>query len=309
MLIDRREFVRSSVALVGLSAIGGCRHFASEKPLLTVGALADTHIRDADGLAMFECTLRHFKANGVDVVVHAGDITNDGLRSQLSEVAKRWFSVFPADEATPVEFFAVYGNRDFKLSSITDPEERIRNSAISIYTDPYGEWKRLFGHEMSDVYLRRIGGYCFIGAQYGKEHQLAQFLREHDDLLDSDRPFFYVQHPHPKGTCFAPLAAADSGASTAVLSGYPNAIAISGHAHQSLQNDLALWQGSFLSLGPGAHWAVKKTLGQRERRPAHQSAILRLYADRLVISRRDCVEDVSLGPDWIVPLPYKPKVI
>jgi hypothetical protein len=75
--------------------------------------------------------------------------------------------------------------------------------------------------------------------------------------IDPSLPFFYVQHPHLKDTCYGPWAwGHDAGITTKTLSAYPNAIAFSGHSHYSLTDERTIWQGAFTSVGTGSFRAM-----------------------------------------------------
>ena len=71
-----------------------------------------------------------------------------------------------------------------------------------------------------------------------------------------DRPFFYAQHEMPNDTVNASWLVKgerwgnghDDGTSTKFLSKYPNVIAFSGHCHNSLTDEMSIWQGAFTAV-------------------------------------------------------------
>ena len=245
MRISRRDFLGGAAALW---ATHGLPALAAAKTQLTVGVVSDIHVADTKGydLPAFVRALRFFRERGVEAVVCAGDMADWGRYEQLELVRDAWRQVFPDDRGTDgrkVERFFIYGNHDVaSWGGKAGPD--------GIYHDPGAAWKRCWGEDWAPVYMKRIGGYAFIGAHWGHETELPAFLAAHADELHSSDPFFCVQHPHPCNTCHGPdVWGHDAGKTTAALSRFPNAVALSGHSHWPLTDEQALWQGSFTSVG------------------------------------------------------------
>ena len=129
----------------------------------------------------------------------------------------------------------------------------------------------------------------------------------------------------------------DDGTTPSVLSAHPNAIAFSGHSHTSLTDERAIWQGAFTSVGcaslrnvsqgtPGAIWLPGglenartpkgkdyakqngiKAMGVTHLMDCRQGQLVRVYADRVVFSRREFVTGAPIGDDLVMPLPAAEK--
>ena len=115
----------------------------------------------------------------------------------------------------------------------------------------------------------------------------------------------------------------DSGASTAALKAFPNAVAFTGHSHTPLTDDRTLWRGEFTSVGTGSLRYLIPFGGRENSRifgakdigtqqmpflkcaDGHHGQLMTVYDDRLVLERRDFENDLPAGPDWIVPLPAR----
>lgn len=170
------------------------------------------------------------------------------------------------------------------------------------------------------------------GSTFGVE--LGEFLKKDGDKLDPKLPFFYFQHPHPKDTCYGSWAwGHDGGLTTKVLSPYANAIAFSGHSHYSLTDERSVWQDGFTSVGTsslrytGMPYNARQPLGyenttteppggQKEAAEMNalkvmsgyssgdcrQGMLWRVYDDCIVVQRREFLNDVFVGPDWVLPL-------
>ena len=278
--ISRRWFI-GGVASFG--AFGGSRFLhgsvlASGIPKLRFGVVSDIHIscrakpgesETARGNELtFVRTLEWFRDQGVDGVVVAGDMADQGIVDQLHTVAEAWNRVFPGDRAPDgrkVERLFVYGNHDmggvpyargaFKGQSDADIAKKI------IYTDPKAAWEGAFHERFEPIWQKEINGYRFVGAHWWSSQGcrganekfnegVVDWYAEHSKDFDPSLPFFHIQHPHPLNTCYGPWAwGRDNGVSTKALSAFPNAVAFSGHSHYPLTDERSVWQGEFTSVG------------------------------------------------------------
>ena len=326
MQVSRRMFLGSMGAAAGFRAFGAPQR---GKPELKLALLSDPHVQDAATQAKIRKIFAYARVNGVDGVLIAGDIANDGRDDQLKMVADAWFEVFPNSKGADgerVEIIGCYGNRDFRQSSVTKPGQREREAAISIFSHPNAIWQELFHDPIGDeVCVRHVKGYPVVVAHWRFQNKLKEFWPDLKKKFDPSKTFFYVQHPHLSGTVFNGFKA-DSGVSKKILSAYPNAIALSGHSHRSITDERALWHDSFVSLagGSGAFVSIYEdrpyenhgNLGLKKGVPPprvphmapalnthglSQVMILSLYPDTIEIVRHDCGFDESAGPDWILP--------
>ena len=324
--MNRREFI---MAGLGLAAAPGVA-FGGDFGKLKIGIIGDNHMQLAHKtnwpIKQLRLVLSYLDAAGVDVVVNAGDLANNGLVSELRKVAEIWEECFPGGrgcDGRPVERFFVSGNHDMLQPSSSLPED-VRQERLedSFFRDPARYWQEIFGEKWEPVRMRTIKGYNFVGVQYGHEAEIEKWLSENGACLNGERPFFFVQHLHPKGTCFQDGAACDNGVSTRVLADYPNCIAISGHSHRPLADERAVWRGTFTSVGAGAlagllwpHKCENSYIPMVMRskfnlhmpvlsaRGAYNGAIMTVSNEEICIERRDFAAGMKVGPDWVLPLP------
>ena len=326
MQVSRRMFLGAMGAAAGFRAFGAPR---KGKPELKLALLSDPHVQDAATQAKLRKIFAYARENGVDGVLIAGDIANDGRDDQLKMVADAWFEVFPDSKGADgekVEIIGCYGNRDFRQSSVTKPGQREREAAISIFSHPNAIWQELFHEPIGDdVCVRHVKGYPVVVAHWGFQKKLDKFWPDLKKKFDPSKTFFYVQHPHLSGTVFNGLKA-DADVSKKILSACPNAIALSGHSHRTITDERALWHDSFISLAGGSGALVSTfmdrpyenhgNLGAKKREPPprvphmasaldthglSQVMILSLYPDTIEIVRHDCGFNESAGPDWMLP--------
>jgi len=313
MNLNRRNFILASGAL----ALGGRSVFAAGGvPKLRIGVVSDIHL-ERRGLkdeayvygsdTIFRKTLRYFRDRTVDVVVIAGDMANTGASDQLKLTADDWFEVFPdckGADGKRVEPVFIYGNHDVgKWGKMSD-----------IPADPAGHWKKAFGWDFKPVYAVTVKGYAFVGAHWGHEKELPAFLEAHKAELAGTKPFFCVQHNHPKGTVHGSYGGE-------VAEGYekfPNCVVFAGHSHTPLADPGSVWQGAFTSIGTSSLaylWQplamdCHETKDPRSAMPwasdcGRDAMIVDVHDGFLAVERRQMVDDEPIGPVLNVAVPPK----
>ena len=364
MNISRRFFIGGAASF---GAFGGCRFFTAHDyrsggtPNMKFGVVSDIHITKVGAdekmsawgnNLTFRHTLEWFRNQGVDAVLIAGDMADNGMVEQLEAVAQAWYAVFPNDrypDGRPVEKVFVYGNHDWEGWGYGDfakklyPDEAERNRHI-LRRDYGGWWEKIFHEAYAPIYRKEIKGYSFIGSHwaapvetrdwnkaYKAFDRILPFMAQHGGEIDPSLPFFYVQHPHPKDTCYGPWAwGHDAGDVTKCLSGYPNAVAFTGHSHYSLTDERSVWQGAFTSVGTSSlrytgmpydehkpvgyentttevkdawRYNADKLMGNFSAGDCRQGMLWSVYDDCMVVKRREFLSDLDVGDDWVLPLP------
>lgn len=361
--ITRRWFIGG---MTSFGALSGCRMMKnalivpSGIPNLTIGVLSDIHVEGSIGSfwaadeKMFVRALEWFHDEGADGVVLAGDMANCGLRDELMHVGNAWRKVFPDNRARDgrrVEKLFVTGNHD--MGGIRYARLKCPNVAEQdlvsrmVWSDPSLAWRESFDENYEPIWTKIVKGYRFVGAHWTTgcdlgadetfNNDILDFYEKHGREIDPSRPFFHIQHPHPKNTCYGSWAwGHDVGLSTQALSRFPNAIALSGHSHYSLTDERTVWQGAFTSVGTGSLWSTgipydefapdgyensqasagasrtklesEKLLPAIVSKDSKQAMLWKVYDDSIVIQRRDFGSEQFLGPDWVLPLPaVEPK--
>lgn len=233
----------------------------------------------------------------------------------------------PADKAAPVlTEIRTLGDQAAAttnaagLAALSGAFGTAQSNAVALLTDNAflcnvnitSVWKRVLGEDYSQFFHKRVKGYDFVGANWngigwgGAAFDLEGYLASLD--LPKDRPFFYVQHPHPKDTCHGHWVwGHDNGSSTAVLEKYPNVIALSGHSHTPVADERAIWQGTFTSIGCGSLYYPGSINGREqardEKKVGRDGLLFSVYEDRVVVERRDFLNDAEIEPKWVFPAP------
>jgi len=319
--MNRRDFLNRSILFTGALCLDW-KTFADTlktkgKPQLCVGVLSDVHITNEESAGTLRKALMYYRDRGVDAIIIAGDIADNGQECELEVVAQVWYEIFPKDKLPNrehVEKVFVLGNHDKVFDNkrvrrnIPDDKQRLEGA---FYPKKEKVWKRLFHEKFQQFYLKKIKGYCFVGANfldYTKMPGLSEYFESIHDQLPTDKPFFYIQHVHPKGTCSSPyVKGQDDGISTKLLSRYPNCISFSGHSHTPLTDERTIWQGAFTSVGTASLSYLIPFLGRenyRKCRDGKQGMLMTVYEDSVALERREFVYDQALGDNWIIPLPH-----
>ena len=325
--MKRREFLKAGFGIAAFPAVA----FGGDADArLKVGIISDNHMhlarRNNWPIERLRLVLSYLDAAGVDVVVNAGDIADTGQVSELRKVAEIWDECFPGGrgcDGRPVARIFVTGNHDMLQTSASLPEE-IRQARLkdAFVKDPARYWQEIFGEAWEPIRVRTIKGYDFVGVHFGHEAEIERWLAENGARFKGERPFLFVQHFHPKGTCFQDGAAADKGISTRVLADYPNCFAISGHSHRPLADERAIWQGAFTSMGASSlssqlwpskcensylpvsmRGKINLHMPVNSSRGAYNGYIMNVSDNALRIERRDFAAGEKVGPDWVLPLP------
>ena len=286
----------------------------------------------------YEPALRYFDERKADGVIVAGDLTDFGTGAALRQVAAIWFKVFPGNrrsDGKPIVPLFIYGDHDMggymhKLSwaktNCIVPGEL--DEIISEGDNAAKLWRECFHEEWAPIQVKACCGYRFVLAHHPLHTKasdngdsipdLAAFMAKQG--LESAKPFFFVQHRMFRGTVGGdnPCRGWESGKTTEVLKGYPNVLAICGHGHRNAVDDLNLWQGAFTALAvPSINYCCTRQhrengynnsdkeaiMPRGEIRKSWQGLLGTMYADRFVVERRDFLNGLPLGPDWVIPLP------
>ena len=327
--MNRREFLLGAgafgAASAALPAKGGGRPSASaaEEPALRLGVVSDIHLTDDASRSDFRKALRMFDGRRADAVLCTGDLADHGLVSQLRRVAETWNEVFPGmrrSDGGRVERLFHYGDHDTCLNARARKRFVYDLGLRGEYIPEVGPdrvWEEVFGEKYSPIVHRRVNGYDFVMSHFRRGPLdvnpvgnnvpgLEEFLEKLG--LPGDRPFFYMQHRVFNGTieregcddrrCW------DDGTTTAILSKYPNCIALCGHGHIPATNETSLWRGAFTAIEvPSLFYSLETWLPKVKTDDSkHQALFMLVFPGRIVVERLDVTTGEKLAPDWTIAL-------
>ncbi len=313
---------------------------------LLFGVLSDLHLTDTavstpEGVArssLFRKALERFRDRGVDGVLVCGDLTENGFVTELEEVARLWFSVFPVGrlpDGRKVANLMLYGDHDMEGRIRKGEGARRLYAARGVPLPPgldegdnrHAVWERLFGEPWSPLRRVTVKGHDFLLRSFAPEYMgrspgLGEAVRQ-VRAENPGRPFFYAQHRTIPGTCrFRDhIWGAEDGAGDcrSVLFNCPDAVAFFGHTHSSLTDEQSVWQGPSTAINAGGFKTTAASRG-RENSPcicwladdpapflqmasvpednAHHGLIVSVEGWRLRVERFDVDSGLPLGPDW-----------
>lgn len=347
-MLSRKNFIVSAASMMVLQRFPV--QAASERPNLRVGVLSDIHVKRDRSAEVFRSALEYFRDWNVDAVLITGDLTTNSQLCEFEDVARIWFEVFPDDrgaDGTHVERLFLTGNHDVDgyLYGGWVPASFEEAKEQSFFFNRRKFWKHLFKEDYAPVVLKEVKGYKFVLRNWFArverefaEHPLFKghgialetsplnaWFAVHGAELPKDKPFFFCQHEPPKGTCSIMMKDTFDdydGDATVNLCRFPNAVALSGHLHESLLKDHTIWQGAFMSVGCSATcgWEFtnagrvnghscydddckpEKEMPPLDFQSCHQGMVMEVFDDRIVFKKRDFEHGCPLCPDWVVPL-------
>ena len=184
-------------------------------------------------------TLNYFKKHKIDLLIIAGDITNNGMLFNLLYFKKIFNSVYNDDNKPVV--ISLMGNHDYRDLTIS---EFNRQKNFYKVTNSYP----------NSHYI--INGYNFIF--WSTDNNLISYdgitnytwiyntlETAHNNLKQNGEPIFVITHIPPKKTVYGSETIWGHDGIYNMLYKYPEIICISGHSHYSLRNIKSIWQGSF----------------------------------------------------------------
>lgn len=288
-------------------------------PDLKLGVISDVHIRNPGDEKIVWDALCWYRDQRVDAVVVAGDVADYGLIWQMDAFMGAWHAAFPGGRCggrNKVELIYVTGNHEYdiwqKLGHIYKDEAKVEPQVFVTHIER--EWRRLFGEPYAPAFVKTVKGYSFLCVNFlgydGKENLAAVralFERE-TKAIAPDRPFFLVQHDHPKGTCGYTPGKPD--ALTAFLSQHRNLVCLSGHCHATLADKRSFWHGGFTSVNTATLQKVWNSpeavaAGAPQSEPRAQGLLVRVWPDYVHFEKRDFTDGKRLDPHWEVKLRQK----
>ncbi len=282
----RQMAVTCLIATAGLTPLR-----AAETPLMKIGLITDTHVtRFSNSCKLLKKGFEVFKEQQAEMVVHCGDLADYSEEKAYENYRKTWKKVFP--DAVPRQLF-LYANHD----------DIVRGGGR-------GKLPRM--KEMlqgNDYYMSfKHKGYNFILVP-----QLGLDMTRYENMVKAavadtpDKPVFVFDHvPAQDTTCDSQVWGRK--ASREMLNKYPNVILISGHTHNSLRNELCIWQNEFTAVDVGCidTWRGSLTGSVPPSKQAAAVIMMEVYPERVVFRRFMLPEKKELRPEkpWSVPLPF-----
>ena len=304
MRATRRSFLGGCAAVT----VAGPSVLAAESPVLKIGIVTDTHVRDDRASCRpMQAAWELFRRERTDAVFNLGDIADrfsaDGYlhyRACIDEVKSG--GGWNPEELYVWAFHDAYGYRGHLADGTPPRRHEAFADAARLIGSPNGEWAE-----------RELKGHPFL--VFPQFLELSEYRGRYEGTIrrvcetHPGRPVFLLDHIPPVGTVQNSDIAGDW-RRTEILSKYPQVVDLTGHVHGSIRNDDLIWQGEYtvINFGCMTSWTGGLVGGDVPGGVSRGAGILEVYPDQLVVRR---FNDVVSAPDreeepWTVPLPFDP---
>lgn len=252
--------------------------------------------------------LELFKEKDIDILVNAGDFTDQATEEAYQNYKKIFDSVYGENDR-PITSM-IMGNHDYWLPMFVDCWEipfksKMRNRFME-YTGEKSPWT----HKV-------INGYHFIACSptsgdmddsaYEKKIDWLKSQIEMAVKEDSNKPVFVITHSNPKGT----VNYKDGGCENLneLFSQYLQVVSISGHTHASLMSESSIWQGEYTALNTQCLSYVSSGMGDVVQEDDSFAAdnpielIMEIENDKITIRRYSILTGEEVKDPWVIKLP------
>ena len=269
------------------------------EPLLRFGAISDNHLnnRKPDSWERTRMAFEFFKKHNVRFFVDSGDITDTFQPDMFKLWRKMYLEVF-ADENSRPDFLMIPAGHD--------------KSGAESTAKGYAEFVRLTGSGAVNP-VKVVNGFHFVSlAQWENIKILKRNLDAAVAASSPGQPIFVVTHVPPRSTTGGSGGKASGDAALReLLNKYPQVITLSGHTHNRLMDERAIWQGEFtaVNLGTLAYCGNGGIANPTDRPNSYDASIWEVYADKVVIHRYNVKSNLETFPErrWTIPLPFDAK--
>ena len=276
-------------------------------PLLKVGIVSDIQALPSEhdwGFYNFRNALKLFREKGIDLLVNAGDLAEDGNPETYALYWRFIAEYFPGK--LPAHM-ACEGNHDC--------------NGGRPFPEAFARVCKGLRRECVNPEHRVIGGFDFLTfATFDRLHyaesELPALERELNRAAsrDPEKPIFVITHLPPARTVAGSHESAGSAGLRRVFDKFPQVISLSGHTHVPLGDERTVWQGEFtavetstLAYGCMTEEHCFNTVNGilPFAREVTEALYMELFPDRVELRRYNTSEGRELGPVWIIGTPYR----
>lgn len=303
-MINRREFV---VGAAGFLPFSKMLAVPSSAPVMRIGVMTDTHVgKTVQSCEHVRKALSLFKAKGADVIVNNGDIADHFYPTGYTAYRQVSREVYGTDYR-PQELFAYAWHDSYAYKG------HARSQVVVDAPPAFEEVRQLLEAPHAHTAEVQFRGYTFLVMPQFTGCPGFLSWDEYEAKVaaackaNPGKPVFVVDHVPPYGTVYNSYNWGNR-KTRSVLAKYPQVVALTGHVHGSLRNDVLIWQKEFTVINSGCLqvWHGLLAANQPDRKKSFGVLTVDVYADRLVVRRWDIRDQSEINPDrpWVVPLPF-----
>lgn len=301
--------------------------FDEDKIVMSFAAVSDQHVGYEKNEDIMVKGLQYLQAQSkrkFDLVVSAGDQTQNGTLEETTKFMDAYKSVFNLDE-TP--FFFAHGNHDTYWSGCMSLEE---------FYNAYGE--EVYKYDLDQEGAKQGNRHMVLNGYHFLSVQVKTFMPDMNDftpatedwLLETlnkarqdtpDKPIFLLCHSPALNTVYGSMESNSSGnwgasaALKALLKNQPNVILLSGHTHYSPQDERNIYQdNNFTAINiPSMSDIELDSYVQGveqlpDRREYSYGNIIEIDENHNVrVTRYDLAHEYQIKKPWVIPAPARDR--
>ena len=296
------------------------QEFDEENIVLTFGAISDVHIGFAGNAEITKNAYNYLKEltnNNLDAVVISGDLTQDGTAEQANQFITDYKEIFPLDK---VQNILCLGNHDTYWSGCMNTAGFAEVFGEDVYANDLDKEVIDLGHRHIQV-----NGFDFLVIEvnkYGNNSYTAATKAwvnsKMTEITTANplKPVYVVTHAPAEDTTAGSENTENGRWGTedlnTMLSGFPQAIVLSGHLHYPENNERSIMQTDFTQVAIGAVTQLTTEPGFIDNaggavpndRTYSQGMLVEVDVNgNTKITRYDFVQKKQIKGEWIIPAP------
>ena len=296
-------------AYAGISSIGETQiesYIVGDGVNFTVGVISDTNIgRDELSYNNLVDALRTLRNNNVNLIIHAGNITDNGSEENLLLYLEAYDSVYGTAANKPLNIYTM-GDRDF----ITD------NMSNTIPLFQQKKYERvlkqsMYSHKIINgvhfIAYSVFSGFNYNGfdTQYKLKNNWAEKQINSAKDRDNEAVIFVITNHAPYNTVYGSYAAdSDNGIVSLndIYKNYNQIISLSGHYANSPLDERTIFQDKYTAINVGSLSEIN-VRGEKQPNQYPILTIMKISSTNIAVDRLNAKSGVKLKASWIIDLP------
>ena len=267
-----------------------------------------------------EQTLKVLKKKKVNLILIAGDITNDGKISSYRIFIKTVEKIFGKN--TP-KIISIMGNHDYSdFFGIQEMEQQYLSKS---FFENKKQQQRIFYFLMNQYpfshYLINDFHFIFLSQDNYMVYEKglgnvtdwleSQLKIAHSSKKNSGDPIFVISHIQPYNTVYGSDFIWGSKKLFDVLKKYEEVISISGHSHYSLNHKRSIWQGNFTAINTQSisyvdlnyNFTNYKNVVNKSKNNSYMGLIANLTKNKIIFERIFFESEIKVPEKWQIDFP------
>ena len=289
----------------------GASGASASKPIARIGFMTDTHIqRDKASCALAKKAFELFRGKGVDAICHGGDLADWHYESGYRFYREAYEEAYAGAKREP-RLLYVFGNHD----ALNPAEQTDRRQPHMLdLREAFEDMKRLLKIDHGLLVETEVNGVPVLVTPQSQDLVGGTAEIERRILAMEAKyptgPIVFLAHIPPRDTTCGSGRSSDP-TTKALFQKHPRVISFTGHTHNSLRNELCIWQGGFTAVDMGCLqvWHGGAVGFPARGKKASEVIVAEFFPHEVVLHRYDVLDGREIGADdpWVVAQPYDPS--